>query len=101
MEDRLADPIVVTIRFNGEPEDLFESFERVRRMWIEAQDDDYERPISYAACRTDEGIAIVSVWQSAIAHRAFGRGLHPLFEAAGMTMPDRIERMRVAKLGWD
>jgi hypothetical protein len=55
----MADPITVIIRFTGEPDDLLERFEKARRRWIEAQDGDHERPLFYAACRTDDGIAIV------------------------------------------
>lgn len=97
----MATPIAVIIRFSGDPDDLLERFERARRMWIEAQVGGYERPAFYAACRTDEGIAIVTAWESAIAHRAFGQGLHPHIEAVGLPAPDRIERMRIAKLAWD
>jgi hypothetical protein len=97
----LSVPLAVIIRFSGEPDDLLERFERVRQMWIDAQDGDYERPLFYAACRSDEGIAIVAGWESAVAHRAFGQGLHSLIEAAGMGAPDQIERMRIEKLGWD
>jgi hypothetical protein len=97
----MADPITVIIRFNGDPDDLLERFERVRRRWIEAQDREYERPVFYAACRTDAGIAIVSGWETAVAHRTFGQGLHNQIDAVGMGTPDRIERMRVERLGWD
>jgi len=62
----MADPIAVIIRFRGDPQDLLERFERARRMWIEAQGGDYERPIFYAACKTDEGTAVVSGWQTAV-----------------------------------
>lgn len=97
----MPDPITVIIRFSGDPDDLLERFERVRQRWIEAQDPDYEPPVFYAACKTDNGIAIVSGWETAVAHRAFGQGLHPHIDAVGMGTPDRIERMRVGKLGWD
>src|SRR5919106_3743357 len=97
----MADPITVIIRFNGDPDDLLERFERVRRRWIEAQDREYERPVFYAACRTDVGIAIVSGWETAVAHRAFGQQLHPYIDAVGMDAPDQIERMWIEKLGWD
>lgn len=100
-EDEMAGPIAVTIRFSGDPGDLLARFERARRMWIAEQDGDYERPVFYAACKTDEGIAVVTGWQTAIAHRAFGQGLHPHIDAAGMGAPDQIERMRIEKLGWD
>jgi hypothetical protein len=99
-EDYVA-AISVIIRFSGDPDDLLERFERVRRMWIEAQADDYERPAFYAACKADDGIAIVTGWESAAAHRAFGQQLHPHIEAAGMGAPDRIERMRIEKFGWE
>jgi hypothetical protein len=38
----MADPVAVIIRFNGDPDELFERFERARRLWIDAQDGDYE-----------------------------------------------------------
>jgi hypothetical protein len=94
-------PIAVTIRFRGDSEDLLERFERARRMWIDAQGGDYERPVFYAACKAEDGIAIVNVWQNAAAHRAFGQGLHTYIEAVGLSAPDRIERMRVERLGWE
>ena len=97
----MADPIAVIIRFSGDSDDLLERFERVRQLWIEAQDTDYERPLFYAACRTSEGIAVVSVWQTAVAHRAFGQGLHPHIASVGLGPPDRIERLSVQQLGWD
>lgn len=96
----MADPIAVIIRFSGDPDDRFERFERARQTWTEAQGADYERPLFYAACKTDEGIAIVTGWQTAAAHRAFGQQLHPHIEAVGLGGPDRIERMRIEKLGW-
>jgi heme-degrading monooxygenase HmoA len=97
----MAGPIAVIIGFSGDPDDVLERFERARRTWIEGQDGDYERPVFYAACKTDDGIAIVSAWQSAVAHRAFGQGLHAHIDAAGLGAPDQIERMRIEKLGWD
>jgi hypothetical protein len=97
----VADPIAVIIRFSGDSGDLLERFERARQRWVDAQDGDYERPAFYAACKTDDGIAIVGGWESAAAHRAFGQRIHPHTEAVGMGAPDRIERMRIAKLGWD
>jgi hypothetical protein len=94
----MPDPIAVVIRFSGDPDDLLERFERARQMWIEAQEVDYERPVFYAACKTDDGIAILSGWQTAVTHRAFGEGLHT--HAMDMDGPDQIERLRIAKLGW-
>lgn len=97
----MADPIAVIIRFSGDSDDLLERFERARRLWVEAQDGDYERPLFYAACRTDEGIAVVSAWQTAIAHRAFGQQLHAHIDAVGIDPPGQIERMRIDKPAWD
>ena len=83
----MADPIAVIIRFSGEPDDLLDRFEQARQLWIEAQDADYERPLFYAACGTNEGIAVISVWQTAVAHRAFGQGLHPHIASVGLGPP--------------
>jgi hypothetical protein len=94
-------PIAVLIRFKGDPDDLLERYERARRRWIEAQDGDYERPVSYATSKTDEGIAILNVWENAREHRAFGQGMHAHLHALGVGEPDEIERMRIEKLGWD
>ena len=97
----MADPLAVIIRFSGDPDDLLERFERARRLWIDAQAGDYERPVIYAACKTEDAIAIVTGWETAVAHRAFGQGLHSQIAAAGMAMPDQIERMRIERLGWE
>ena len=96
----MADPVAVIMRFEGDPDDLLGRFERARQLWIEAQDGDYERPSFYAATRTDDGIAIISTWETAVAHRAFGQAMHPHIDSVGLTIPDRIERMPVEKLGW-
>ena len=96
----MALPLAVIIRCSGDPDDLLERFEQARRMWIDAQGGHYERPVFYAACKTDDGIVIVTAWESAVAHRAFGQGLHPHIDAAGLPPPDRIERMRIDGLGW-
>ncbi|MGH2945378.1 MAG: hypothetical protein ACRDPC_03810 [Solirubrobacteraceae bacterium] len=97
----MADPIAVIIRFAGDPEDLLERFERARQLWIDAQDAEYQQPAFYAACKSDDGIVIVSAWESAAAHRAFGHGIEPHVEAVGMRRPDHIERIRIKRLGWD
>jgi hypothetical protein len=60
----MSDPIAVIIRFNGDPDDLLERFEKVRQAWIEAQDGDYSPPAFYAVCKTDEGIVIVDGWKA-------------------------------------
>ena len=60
----MADPLAVIIRFSGDPDDLLERFEQARRMWIDAQAGDCERPVIYAACKTEDGIAIVTGWET-------------------------------------
>jgi hypothetical protein len=97
----LADPITVIIRFNGDPDELLERFERARRLWIDGHRGDYERPAFYAACRTDGGIVVVNGWEDEADHRAFGHQLRPHLAAVGMGGPDQLERMRIEKLGWD
>lgn len=44
---------------------------------------------------------MLTVWQGALAHRAFGHGLRAHVDAAGLPAPDQIERMRTERLGWD
>jgi hypothetical protein len=97
----MADPTAVIVRFTGDPDDLLERFERARRLWIESQHGDYQRPAFYAACKTDDGIVVINGWETHAAHRAFGHGLGPHLEAAGMGRPDQVERMPIGKLGWD
>ena len=110
----MSDPIAVIIRFDGDPDDLAERFERARRLWIAAQDGDYTQPVFYAACKrrehprggprarqTDTGIVIVNVWETEAAHEAFNHRMRPHLEAVGMGMPDRLEHLGVDKLGWD
>ena len=97
----MADPIAVIIRFRGDPDDLIGRFENARERWAEAQDDAYGRPVFYAACKSDEGIVIVTGWETALSHRAFGHPMGPHLQAAGMGLPDHIERLRIAKLGWN
>jgi hypothetical protein len=73
----MPDPSAVTVRFNGDSDDLLERFERARRLWVEEQGDDYERPIFYAACKTSDGIAVINAWDTQEDHQAFGRRLGP------------------------
>jgi hypothetical protein len=97
----MSDPIAVIVRFNGEPDDLFERFERARGLWIESQPDDYARPTFYAACKTNDGIVIVNGWETEADHHAFGRAMGPHLEAVGLERPEQHEHLRVEKLGWD
>lgn len=97
----MSDPIASIVRFNGNQDDLFERFERARRLWIDAQDDDYNRPVFYAACKTDDGIVIVNGWETRADHQAFGRRMGPHLEAVGMGMPDHHAQMSIEKLGWN
>jgi hypothetical protein len=88
----------VIIRFGGDSDHLIERFERPRQRWIDRQQGGYDRPAFYEACKTDEGIAIVTAWESALAHRAFAHPIAPHLEAVGMPMPDQIERLRIAQV---
>ena len=97
----MRDSFVVIIRFSGDSHDLDKRFEQVRSRWLEAQPTSYEPPLFYATGETDEGIAVVTAWATASAHRAFGQALHGLIDEAGMPHPESVERLRVLKLGWD
>ena len=96
----MSDPIAMILRFNGEADDLAERFEKARQLWIAAQGDDYIPPAFYAACKTKDGIAIVTAWPTVDAHGGFGRDLRRHLEAVGMSRPESHERLRIEKLGW-
>jgi hypothetical protein len=96
----MSNPLAVIIRFKGDSDGLAGRFDRARGAWIEDQGEDYERPLFYAVCKTDDGLAVVSVWPTAVAHRAFGQGLHAHIDAVGLPAPERIERMPIRTLGW-
>ena len=97
----MATPLAVLIHFEGDPDELVERFERARRRWVEAQEDSYYAPAFYAACKRDDGIVVITAWEDAIAHRAFGQGIENHVHDAGLGRPTRIERMRIETLGWD
>jgi heme-degrading monooxygenase HmoA len=97
----MADPSAVILRFKGDADDLLERFERARRLWIEAQATDYDHPAFYAACRADDGIVIVTGWDTEAAHQAFGHRMRPHLDAVGLPKPDELERLSIERLGWD
>jgi hypothetical protein len=97
----LTDPIAVIVRFNGKPDDLLERVERARRLWIEAQGDDYNRPVFYAACKTSDGIVIINCWETNADHERFGRRMGAHLETVGIGHPDQHEHLSVERLGWD
>ncbi len=97
----MSDPTAVILRFNGDPNDLLHRFEQARQLWIEAQDDDHSPPAFYAACKTKDGIVIITGWLTDEAHRAFGTGMSPHLKAVGMGRPDGHEHLRIEMLGWD
>ncbi len=96
----MSDPTAVILRFNGDPDDLLERYEQARQRWIDAQDDDHTPPTFYAACKTENGIAIVTGWPTTEAHKAFSRALRPHLEAVGIGRPDGHEHLRIHKVGW-
>jgi hypothetical protein len=93
--------LAVLIRFKGDPDELLERFERARRLWMDAQEGDYERPAFFATCREDDGILILTGWESAAGHRVFGQGIGPYIHSVGMPESEQIERLRIEWLGWD
>jgi hypothetical protein len=96
----MADPVAVIIRFSGDPDELVGRFEQARSLWIQAQEGDYEAPVFYAACKTDDGMTVLTAWQSDAAHRAFAHQMGQHLAAVGMGTPDNHEHLRIEKLGW-
>jgi hypothetical protein len=110
----MSTPMGVIIRFDGDPDDLIDRFERARRLWIDAQGDDYNPPEFYAACtlrqhqrggprahQTGTGIVVITAWATEADHKAFTHRLRPHLDAVGLAMPDRLEHLPIEKLGWD
>jgi len=97
----MTGPLAIIIRFNGDPDDLIDRFEKARQLWIAGQDADYDPPASYAACKTDQGMAVITVWETDAAHKAFARQIRPHLARVGMGAPEGHEHLRVEKLGWD
>ena len=110
----MSDPIAVIMRFDGDPADLIDRFERARRLWIDAQGAGYGPPLFYAACelrqhlrggprahQTGTGIVIVTAWATEADHKAFTHRMRPHLDAVGLGMPDRLEHLPIERLGWD
>jgi hypothetical protein len=95
----MSEPVAAIIRFDGDPDDLLERFERARRRWVDAQDAGYSPPVLYAACKTDTGIAILTGWETRAAHRAFAHQIGPHLQAAGIGRPDHLEHLSIETLG--
>ena len=47
----MSKPLAAIIRFNGDPDDLAERFERARELWIEAEGPDHE-PLVFCSAGT-------------------------------------------------
>ena len=71
-----------------------------RTSWIEDQDHGYTPPPLVAICATQEGITVLTGWETDEDHKAFAHGMGPQLERAGATKPDGHEHLRIAKLGW-
>lgn len=89
------------VRFKGDPDDLLARFEQARQSWIEAQSGNYNPPIFFAVCKSDEGIVLIDGWASDEDHKAFGERMGPHLQAAGMQSPDHLEHLWIEKLDWD
>ena len=96
----MSDPVAVILRFKGDSHDLLEGFEQARRSWIEDQDDGFKPPAFFVMCATEEGITVITGWDTDEDHRAFAHGMGPRLERAGAPRPDGHEHLRIAKLGW-
>jgi hypothetical protein len=96
----MADPIAVVIRFSGDPMICSSASSVPASTGSTRKRATMSPPLFYAVRKTDEGIAVVSAWQTAVAHRAFSQQLHAHIDAVGIGHPDQIERMPIDKLGW-
>ena len=87
--------VMVTIRFAGDPDDLFDKWERAVTLW-EAE---FETPAPATVVAKGEqgGLFIVNVFPSDDAHTHFGRNIGGPMETVGLSNP-QLEHLDVLKI---
>jgi hypothetical protein len=86
--------VLVTIRFDGDADDLFDKWERAVRLWEE----EFETPgpATVVAKGEQGGLFIVNLFPSDEAHTHFGRNIGGPMEAVGLSNP-QLEHLDVLK----
>jgi hypothetical protein len=91
-------PVMVTIRYAGNPDELFPKWERAVELWKHEFGDRFTAPDTIVA-RGEEGkdLVVVNVFPDDEAHTNFGRNLGGPLEAAGLSAP-ALEHLEVLRI---
>ena len=87
-------PLMVTIRFEGDAEELFPKWQRAVELWKEEFGDRGETPSTVVAEGEHGGLVIVNVFSSDEAHKAFGRDIGGPMGTVGLSGP-QLEHLNV------
>ena len=81
-------PVMVTIRYAGEPDELFPKWQRAVELWKQEFGERFSAPDTIVA-RGEDGkeLVIVNVFPDDEAHTNFGRNLGGPLEAVGLSAP--------------
>ena len=90
-------PVMVTIRFSGDADDLFPKWERAVELWKREFGDRFAAPDTVVAKGEKGGLVIVNVFPDDEAHTNFGRNLGGPLEAVGLSRPE-LEHLEVLKV---
>ena len=93
--------VMVTIRYAGDPDELFPKWERAVELWKEEFGDRFAAPDTIVA-RGEEGkdLVVVNVFSDDEAHTNFGRNLGGPLEAVGLSAP-ALEHLEVLRIDFD
>ena len=90
-------PVMVTIRFSGDADDLFPKWERAVELWKREFGDRFAAPDTVVAKGERGGLVIVNVFPDDEAHTNFGRNLGGPLEAVGLSGPE-LEHLEVLRV---
>ena len=95
-EGRPAVPeVMVTIRFDGDTEELFGKWQRAVELWEEKFDT--RGPATIVARGERGGLFVVNVFPDDEAHTVFGRNMGEPMQAVGLASPE-LEHLEVLRL---
>jgi len=90
-------PVMVTIRYAGDVDDLFAKWERAVELWQREFGDRFAGPDTVVAKGENGDLVIVNVFPDDEAHTNFGRNLGGALETVGLTAPvlEHLEVLRI------
>jgi len=90
--------VMVTIRFEGEADELFAKWQRAVELW----EDEYSTagPATVVAKGEDGGLFVVNVFPDDEAHTLFGRNMGGPMEAVGLAGP-KLEHLDVLNVRFE